>query len=168
MKQAGHWWRAVLCGLLLVLATQPVRSLDASDAGTFVAVDEDAEPIGKMFRATHLDGRWIFEDRQPDGSWLDVTCHGGCQHVPARPQDLEQWFGGPPPASVNPDCVHNQAFAFCRFDTVMPEQDGHVLVVRVGGSWLPVILVRVPGVPQLPEDAPGDADPPSAQALESA
>lgn len=131
--------------LLVACLCSPVASaLDEQDTGTFLAVDEQAEPLGKVFRVSIEDGRWKFEDRQPDGAWLDVSCHGGCDHLPARPEDLVSWFGAPPPDSIRPECIRNTEFAFCRFHTAQAEHDGYVLVVRINSEWLPITLVRLP------------------------
>lgn len=146
---------------LLLLATA-AQALGPEDGGTFVALDQDGEPAQKIFRATQRNGKWTFEDRQPDGSWLDVSCHGGCEHIESSAEDMLAFFGGPPPPNIEPECVHNTQFAFCRFLTETQDRElhGYVLVVRVEGEWYPINLLRLPDPEQ---DAP-----PASPPLESA
>ena len=137
--------RALLGSSLLLLAFS-AQAMGPEDGGTFIALDQDGQPAQKIFRASQRDGKWTFEDRQPDGTWLDVSCHGGCEHRASSAKDMMDFFGGPPPPSIKPECVHNAQYAFCHFvpasDDV--ELDGYVLVVKVKQGWHPITLVRVP------------------------
>lgn len=131
------------CGLLLANAA---AALTARDAGTFVALDEDGNPVEKILRVTRHPAGWKFEDRQPDGSWLDVSCHGGCEHRPTTGEDLQDMFGAAPPPGLTPECITNDEYAFCHFvkRTAEEQREGYVLVVRVGAGWHPVSLLRLP------------------------
>lgn len=156
----------ILAGLFLALAAASAHALGASDAGIFVALNQDGQPIEKILRVTRTPTDWKFEDRQPDGSWLDVSCHGGCQHRNSTVRDLVRFFGTAPPPGLKPDCVQNEQYGFCHFVKTTPDQEkeGYVLVVRIKDRWLPVSLVRLPGSPESP-DAP---DAPAPPPLESA
>jgi hypothetical protein len=121
-------------------------ALDANDAGTFIAVGDDGEYLEKVLRVTRTAKDWKFEDRQPDGSWVDVSCHGGCEHKPSKAADIERFFGSQPPGGMSIDCVHNAEYAFCHG---IKKEDGvprdlFALVVRGPQGWVPVALFRVP------------------------
>lgn len=137
---------AALC--LSALATVPAFGLDDEDAGTFVALDPQGQPIEKVLRVSRAGEDWKFEDRQPDGSWLDVSCHGGCQHHPANEHDIVRIFGSPPPAHLKPDCVYNNEYAFCHILVAAPtEEERYALVVKIEDQWLPFNLIRIPEEP---------------------
>ncbi len=130
---------------LIGLATA-ATALTRSDSGTFVALDEDGNPVEKILRVTRQASGWKFEDRQPDGSWLDVSCHGGCDHQPSTGEDLVEMFGAAPPPGLTPECIANAEYAFCHFvkEVANERRDGYVLVVRAGASWHPISLLRMP------------------------
>ncbi len=139
-------------------------SLSGESVGTFIAVDDGGQPTEKILRVSQTPVGWKFEDRQSDGTWLDVSCHGGCEHRESKLEDLVSFFGSPPPPDIQPECVQNEEYAFCHFLKRAPgaEREGFVLVVRINDDWLPVSMIRLPG-------APGDdGDKPPAPKLESA
>lgn len=127
--------------------------MSESASGVFVAIDDGGQPTEKVLRVSQTPVGWKFEDRQPDGSWLDVSCHGGCEHRESTDEDLVDFFGGPPPNDIKPECVQNEQYAFCHFQKTTPgsEREGFVLVVRIAADWLPVSMIRLP-------DPPGDGD----------
>ncbi|MGQ0622415.1 MAG: hypothetical protein ACT4QA_21315 [Panacagrimonas sp.] len=145
----------VSVGWVLALAISPaVFALDADDGGTFLALDQQGQPIEKILRVSREGMNWKFEDRQPDGSWLDVTCHGGCQHHEATADDLVRIFGSDPPSHLKPDCIYNNEYAFCHIlyaEPATPER--YALIVKLEERWLPFNLVRVPedGHPAAPQ-----------------
>lgn len=137
--------RVVVAASLMSLAAV-AEALTPSDAGTFVALDEDGNPVEKILRVTRQPSGWKFEDRQPDGSWLDVSCHGGCDHQPSTGEDLFEMFGAAPPPGLTPECIANADYAFCHFvkEAADERRDGYVLVVRAGTGWHPISLLRLP------------------------
>lgn len=106
---------------------------------------------------------WKFEDRQPDGSWIDVTCQGGCRHQAASSEEVTEFFGSPPPATIKPECIHNSQYAFCHFSAASGENDreGFALVVKIGERWMPITLARMP---ESEQDEPLPVDPPHLEA----
>lgn len=138
-------------------AATPAWAMEPSDGGVFVALDEAGEPVRKILRVTHTETGWKFEDQLEDGSWLDVSCHGGCDHVASGSQDLLRFFGALPPDDIRPDCIHNEEYAFCRLERQGPGpgQEGFVLVVRAGQRWQPISMARLAG----PETDPSDTAP---------
>lgn len=132
-------------GWALALATVPAFALDTKDGGLFLALDDQGQPIEKALRISRQGQDWKFEDRQPDGSWLDVSCHGGCQHHTASADDLVRIFGSEPPSHLKPDCVYNNEYAFCHILISPPaDTDRYALVVKIEDHWLPFNLLRVP------------------------
>lgn len=153
--------RSVVSMLLGAMLLASAQAMDASDAGTYVAVDPEGAPIGKVLRVSRQGVRWRFEDRQPDGSWVDVSCQGGCDHQPASEADIVRIFGSPPPPHLRPDCIFNQQYAFCRIHAVgAGVPDRHTLMVKIEDRWMAVSLTR------LPSDMPQQTPP--ATTLESA
>ena len=104
-----------LLGLALSAALSSAMAMSSDSVGTFVAIDDGGQPTEKILRVSQTPVGWKFEDRQPDGSWLDVSCHGGCEHRESRLEDLVQFFGAPPPPDIQPECVQNEEYAFCHF-----------------------------------------------------
>jgi hypothetical protein len=162
--------RRALLGLAtsasLTLASAAALAMSSESVGTFVAIDDGGQPTEKILRVSQTPVGWKFEDRQADGSWLDVSCHGGCEHRESRLEDLVQFFGAPPPPDIQPECVQNEEYAFCHFLKRTPgnEREGFVLVVRINEDWLPVSMVRLPE----PPGEGDDGDEPPAPKLESA
>lgn len=152
----------VLVAGLMSLATV-AAALTTSDSGTFVALDQDGNPVEKILRVTLQPTGWKFEDRQPDGSWLDVSCHGGCDHQPSTGEDLVEMFGSAPPPGLTPECIANAEYAFCHFvkEAADERRDGYVLVVRAGTGWHPISLLRLP-------ERDGEGGPERNPALEAA
>lgn len=140
------------CAALLALSAGAAQALAPTDAGVYVAIDEDGRPTEKVFRVSQKPGGWRFEDRLPDGSWMDVSCHGGCDHRASGTEDLIAFFGAPPPDSIKPDCLQNEQFAFCHLTKITPDEasEGYVLVLRMGADWYPVSMVRLPDAPPAP------------------
>lgn len=164
----------ILAAVMVLAATLSgsANGMSASASGVFVAIDDAGQPTEKVLRVSQTPVGWKFEDRQPDGSWLDVSCHGGCEHRESRPEDLEDFFGGPPPNDITPECVQNEQYAFCHFLKTTPgsEREGFVLVVRIAADWLPVSMIRLPGPPGAggEEDDDDDEGRPRTPRLESA
>lgn len=142
-------WARLAASTALALASVGAFALSAESVGTFVAVDDGGQPTEKILRVSQTPVGWKFEDRQADGSWLDVSCHGGCEHRESRLEDLVRFFGAPPPPDIQPECVQNEEYAFCHFMKNTPgnEREGFVLVVRINEDWLPVSMIRLPDPP---------------------
>lgn len=160
-----------MAGMAAALAATVVHAMSANASGVFVAIDDGGQPTEKVLRVSQTPVGWKFEDRQPDGSWLDVSCHGGCEHRESRPEDLVEFFGGPPPGDITPECVQNEQYAFCHFLKTTPgaEREGFVLVVRIATDWLPVSMIRLPGAPTGDgDDEEGDDGQAPTPKLESA
>lgn len=165
--------RPILAGLLVCAATLggAASAMSSKVTGTFVAIDDGGQPTEKILRVSQTPIGWKFEDRQPDGSWLDVSCHGGCEHRESTGEDLVDFFGGPPPGDIKPECVQNEQYAFCHFLKTTPgsEREGFVLVVRVNADWLPVTMIRLPEPPAGDDnDAKPDDGKPKTPHFESA
>ncbi|MCC2656132.1 MAG: hypothetical protein K0Q76_1240 [Panacagrimonas sp.] len=146
MKQGLIRWGAAAA---LAVSSVAALAMSAGSVGTFVAVDDGGQPTEKILRVSQSPVGWKFEDRQPDGSWLDVSCHGGCEHRESKTEDLVRFFGAPPPPDIQPECVQNEEYAFCHFMKNTPgnEREGFVLVVRINEDWLPVSMIRLPEAP---------------------
>lgn len=140
----------ILSAIPFLFLPLAASALTPADAGLYIAVSEDGQPVKKVLRVSQKEQGWKFEDRQPDGSWLDVSCHGGCEHRESTVEDLVTFFGAPPPANITPDCVHNMEYAFCHLVGNQPDnpREGYVLVVRAGDDWFPISMLRMPDDPE--------------------
>ena len=94
----------------------PVHALDASDHATYVVVHKDGHLTSSSFRVSQTQqGQWTLEQRMPDGGWNDVTCEGDCRLQESQPEHISRFFTTKDLEQINPNCVHNKAFAFCRY-----------------------------------------------------
>lgn len=139
----------LLFAVSMALCSLGASALTPADAGLYIALNEEGQPVEKVIRVSQAENGWKFEDRQPDGSWLDVSCHGGCEHRESTTEDLVLFFGAPPPPHITPDCVHNLEYAFCHLIGNEPDnpREGYVLVVRAGPDWFPISMQRMPDGP---------------------
>lgn len=117
----------VLLSILAFAGTAVAR--DPIDPGLYAMIGDNGQLTGKVMRVTKKAADWQFEDRQPDGSWLDVSCHGGCEHPEADAETVTGLFGSPPPPELQVRCVSNSEYAFCR--AVRENQEAYSMVVRV-------------------------------------
>ena len=62
-----------LLGLALSAALSSAMAMSSDSVGTFVAIDDGGQPTEKILRVSQTPVGWKFEDRQPDGSWLDAA-----------------------------------------------------------------------------------------------
>ncbi len=130
--------------LLSLCIARPAFALDAADAGTYAVVRSDTGAVtDKVFRFRTVDGRWVIEDRGPDGAWKDLACDQGCTLNDTTRADVERYFTKADLDQIVPTCVNNTAFAFCRYALVGdPEFRGHVLVALKSGQAIKIRLAR--------------------------
>lgn len=145
-------WRQFPAFILLSLSAS-VGAFDSQDVGAYQAIDSEGNLTEKVFRVVQKDDGWRIEDRQQDGSWLDVTCQGGCPLEEASETQIEYWFQAATPRNVTNHCLHNESFAFCRIERLTPGQleIGHALVVIVEGEAYPIRLKPLEGVGDHPK-----------------
>ena len=103
-----------LLALIAIAATGNACALDASDVGTYRILNQQGEPTSKVFRFTGAPSAWRLEDKRHDGTWVDVTCEGGCELKASDQADHRRFFPVDDLSKVSVSCVHNKAFAFCR------------------------------------------------------
>ncbi|HKY92409.1 MAG TPA: hypothetical protein VJM11_15280 [Nevskiaceae bacterium] len=153
-------WRQFLALALVSLSASTV-AFDDTDVGAYQAIDSEGNLTDKVFRVVHKGDDWRIEDRQNDGTWLDVTCQGGCPLEEASETQIEYWFQAATPKNVTNHCLHNDSFAFCRIERTTPGQleIGHALVVIVEGEAYPIRLKPL---------GPGSDNPRAPAALEEA
>jgi hypothetical protein len=136
-----------LTACILVSMSASVVAFDDQDVGAYQAIDTEGNLTEKVFRVVRKDDGWRLEDRQKDGTWLDVTCQGGCPLEEASETEIEYWFQAATPKNVTNHCLHNESFAFCRIERMTPGQleIGHALVVIVDGEAHPIRLKPLGG-----------------------
>lgn len=127
---------------LATLMVGSAHALDQSDAGTYAIVHVDGHVTDMVFRIAHPNGSWKVENRQPDGSWEDVTCEAGCITMASSPADVER-FLGKAPKGTNAECISNSSFAICRvIDDAKPEDRQYLFVALTQAQPITLRLVR--------------------------
>jgi hypothetical protein len=89
--------------------------MDATDVATYRFISVKNEPTQKLLRLAGGPGSWRIEDKQHDGTWQDVTCEGGCRLKESKESDLKRFFPADNLAAVKMTCIHNTAFALCKY-----------------------------------------------------
>jgi hypothetical protein len=140
-----HRMLVVLSLCLAGCATVPPAQrahLDSGDAGVYGLIHKDGHLTDKRYRLTKRPDRWVMEDKLPDGSWEDFTCEKDCLLRDSTESDIASWMGRiPEGASVA--CVHNTAFALCRFMRAGSEERRYRLIALITGTPIPLWLQRL-------------------------
>jgi hypothetical protein len=142
---------AVLVFILLVSGN--ALALDKGDEGVFALVHKDGQVTRKIARLSQSDGRWHLEDRKPDGSWEHVTCEDSCALVETLPEQVSQFLRGTSLDGQAMECVHDQAFAFCRSGVAADARAYHMLAFA-DGTVIPLKWVRLDASTLEPVGAP--------------
>lgn len=100
--------------VISILISGNAFALDKADEGVYALVHRDGHITNKIARLSQPDGRWRLEERKPDGTWEDVTCEDACALVETTPEQVSQFLRGTALEALAMECVHDQAFAFCR------------------------------------------------------
>lgn len=136
-----HIWFAAL--LLLTTVAGEASAIDASDVASYRVISTKNEPTQKIMRLEGGPGAWRIEDKQPDGTWKDVTCEGGCRLEDSTESDFKRFFPADDLTAVKMTCLHNAAFALCRYSrkAVVGER-GYVFVALTEQYPIPLRLQR--------------------------
>ena len=126
---------------LSLLAVGPALALDQEDAGTYAVVHKDGHVTDRIARLGFADGRWHMESRNPDGSWEDVTCEQECQLLESTAEQVQAIVDATPLAGTAMECVHDQAFAFCRAGAGAARS--YYMLAFIGDRVMPVKWVRI-------------------------
>ena len=129
--------------VLLASLAADANAIDTTDVATFRVVSVKDQPTQKLMRLAGKPGSWRIEDQLPDGTWQDVTCQGGCQLQESTETDFKRFFPADDLSGVKMSCVHNYAFAFCRYGrkSVFSEK-GYVFVALTEKYPIPLRLQR--------------------------
>jgi hypothetical protein len=129
--------------LLLAAITGNASAIDAADVASYRIISVKNEPTQKLLRLTGSPGSWRIEDKQPDGTWLDVTCEGGCRLEESSEHDIKRFFSADDLSALNMTCLHNSAFALCRYSRKsVSEERGYVFVALTEQFPIPLRLQR--------------------------
>ena len=144
---------AVLASLLAIAGN--AFALDRADEGVYALVHQNGQITQKIARLGHSDGRWRLEDRKTDGSWEDITCEDACALVETSPEQVEQFVRNTPLDGQDMECVHDQAFAFCRSGSGTKSNGRkYYLLVFSDGKVIPLKWVRLDPATLKPVGAP--------------
>jgi hypothetical protein len=115
--------------LLLAGVAGHVAAMDATDVATYRIMSVNNEPTKKLLRLAGGPGSWRVEEKRPDGTWHDVTCEGGCRLEESKESDFKRFFPFDDLSAVTMTCLHNSAFALCRYGRKsIAEERGYVFV----------------------------------------
>ena len=124
-----------------LLACGNAFALDKTDEGVYALLHRDGHITNKIARLSQPDGRWRLEDRKPDGTWEDVTCEDACALVETTPEQVGQFLRGTALDGLSMECVHDQAFAFCRSGST--DVRSYYMLAFSGGAVIPLKWVRL-------------------------
>ena len=129
--------------LFLVVVAGDASAMDASDIATYRVISAKSEPTQKLMRLAGGPGAWRIEDRHPDGTWQDVTCEGGCRLSESTESDFKRFFPADDLSAVKMTCLHNTAFALCRYSRKSATGErGYVFVALTEQYPIPLRLER--------------------------
>ena len=129
--------------LLFAGLAGPAAAIDATDVATYRIISVKSEPTQKLLRLAGRPGSWRIEDKQPDGTWQDVTCEGGCRLEESTDGDLKRFFPADDLSTVKMTCLHNNAFALCRYGRKsIAGERGYVFVALTEKYPIPLRLER--------------------------
>jgi len=129
--------------LVLAALAADASAIDATDVGTYRVISVKNEPTQKLMRLAGSPGAWRIEDKQSDGTWQDVTCEGGCRLQESRDRDFKRFFPADDLSAVKLTCLHNNAFALCRYGREsVPGERGYVFVALTELHPIPLRLER--------------------------
>lgn len=134
-----------ITAIFLAHAATAAQALDASDVGMYNVIHRDGRVVEMTFIASVIEERWRILRKQAGNKWEDVTCEGDCALRESSLADLSHFFSAEDLKQITPTCVHNKAFAFCRYEIrVGSPVRGYVFVALLGPRPIHVRLARVP------------------------
>ncbi|MDD2685949.1 MAG: hypothetical protein PHY62_07315 [Gallionella sp.] len=119
-------------------------ALDQSDVGNYAVVHRDGHVTEFNFFVSLSGEQWNIEQRQPDGTWTNVTCTENCVLQKSNEQDIARFLPQDTREKINLSCVHNTAFAFCSISPrEAPENKAHLLIALVQSPPIPLKLKKL-------------------------
>ena len=101
--------------MLLLAVHGGAQAIDVTDLGSYRLLNVKREPTEMVMRLAGSPGRWKIEERKSSDTWVDVTCEAECELKESSASDRKKFFPTDDLSKVNMSCVHNTAFAFCRY-----------------------------------------------------
>ena len=148
----AHMKKIAVIATLLTFAGSS-SALDKADEGVFALVHQNGQITQKIARLSHSGERWRIEERKPDGTWQDVTCESACVLEETSQEQVVKFLAGTSLEGRKMECVHDQAFAFCRSGEDPASRAYHMLAF-VNDSVIPLKWVRIDETKLPPVSAP--------------
>lgn len=121
-----------------------VPSLTEADFGTYAIVNSKGQVTNTLFRISQRDSEWAFEQKKPDESWVAMECSAECRLVASTEADVQRFFNAGLLAEIAPACIHNKAFAVCRYSQrKSPQRLGYAFVVLTEKQPISIRLHRI-------------------------
>lgn len=134
---------SVLIAVALCVVSFSARALNSTDVGVYSVVHVDGHVTDKKFRLLRSERGWSVEEERPDGTWEDITCMPGCAMVESSLSDVERFLGHEALDEAG-ECIHNQAFAFCRVTSkALPAQRNYLFVALTQKKPIALRLARI-------------------------
>ena len=134
----------LLCLAFLLCLPASAFALDSSDIGTYAIIHRDGHVTDFTFFVSLTASQWNVEQKNPNGSWSNVTCERDCILRASEKTDISRFFPANILKDVAPSCVHNSAFAFCSFASrSRSENRSYVLIALVTQQPTPVWLKKL-------------------------
>lgn len=129
---------------VLFCISASASALDKTDIGHYAVIHRDGHVTDFTFFVSLTDGKWNLEQRQPDGSWSNVTCTSGCTLQESKAQEIARFFPATTLKEISPSCVHNTAFAFCSYTLRShPESKEYAFIALVTPQPTPLRLKKL-------------------------
>jgi hypothetical protein len=131
--------RLLVCAASFLACPSASFALGTQDVGMYRLLNVRAQPTATVFQLVRTGDEWKILWQQQEGNWIDVTCEADCRLRPSSAADLKRFFPGDDLTKVDMSCLHNKAFAFCRYMTESTSREpGYVVVTltTVQPVWL--------------------------------
>ncbi|MDB5803303.1 MAG: hypothetical protein JWN73_625 [Betaproteobacteria bacterium] len=103
----------VLAAGLLAAPAAHAIAFEEADAGIYAVLDKDGKATKFAYRFYLQAGKWVAEQRGPDGNWGAVKCDKDCDIKPIAEADLPRFIPGLD--QITPGCMRNSQLAFCKY-----------------------------------------------------
>ncbi|HEY4373286.1 MAG TPA: hypothetical protein VGN52_15250 [Burkholderiales bacterium] len=90
------------------------QAFNESNAGVYTVLNQQTgEPTQFAYRFYVHEGKWVGEERAPDGSWSAFKCDKDCEIKPLADADMPKQIPGLD--QITPSCLANSNFAVCSY-----------------------------------------------------
>lgn len=130
--------------LVAMLLAARANAFDDSNVGTYALIHKDGHVTDSVFFVSKANGAWQLEQRNKNGDWSNVTCERDCVLSISRESDIERFIPSHVRQQSDFQCIHNSAFAFCKYVTrADAKKGGFTLIALVTKTPTPIFLKKL-------------------------